>query len=119
MKRGVTDLKRFLAIFLLVITGLYVYCTPELLGKSFFTAKITLHLFTSNFDILLPVITALLGAHGLWHNNKWGKDVSQLTLGLLAFPSFKFLLVHLALTAGLATFIFPLIVILFLLLVFV
>jgi uncharacterized membrane protein (DUF2068 family) len=119
MKRGITDLKRFLAIFLLVITGLYVYCTPALLGRTFFTSKITLHLLTSNLDVMLPVIIALIGAHGMWHNHKWGKDVSELTLGLIAFPSFKFLLAHLALTAGLATFIFPLTVILFLLLVFV
>lgn len=116
MRRRAGNLKRFLSIFLLVIAALYFY---KFGGKEFLTSKITFNHIASNLDLLFPVIMAFLGAHGLWHNNTWGAPVSQFTLGLIAFPSFKFLVGHLSFTAGLANFVFPLDAILFLLLIFV
>lgn len=81
--------------------------------------KFSLQLILENATLLFPVLMALIAAHGLWRSKKWAIHVSQFTLGLIAFPSFKFLMAHLTFTAGLANFVFPLIVILFLLLIFV
>lgn len=109
-------MKRFLSLFLLAITALYFY---KFGGKDFFTTKITWKFILTNADVLLPALMSLIAAHGLWHNSKWGKDVSQFTLGLISYASFKFLITHLTFTAGIATFVFPLAIILFLLLIFV